>query len=60
VFALVARMESIWLLASLATQMGWRIFRLDVKLAILNGYLEEDVYVEQPMSFFVIGKKRRY
>ncbi|RDX82225.1 hypothetical protein CR513_37010, partial [Mucuna pruriens] len=35
VFAPVARMETIRLLISIAAQMGWRIFQLDVKSAFL-------------------------
>ncbi|RDX96220.1 hypothetical protein CR513_21151, partial [Mucuna pruriens] len=56
VFAPVAHMKTIRLLISIATQMGWRIFQLDVKLAFLNDYLDENVYVEQPMGF---AKRRK-
>lgn len=55
VFAPVARMETIRLLISLAAQMKWKIYQLDVKSAFLNGYLEEEVYVEQPMGFEIAG-----
>ena len=56
-FAPIALMETIRLLISLAAQMKWRIFQLDVKSAFLNGYLEEDVYVEQPMGFVIEGQE---
>ncbi|RDY00251.1 hypothetical protein CR513_16591, partial [Mucuna pruriens] len=59
VFAPVARMETIRLLISIAAQMGWRIFQLDVKSAFLNGYLEENVYVEQPMGFAIKGQEEK-
>ena len=55
VFALVTRMETIHLLISLAAQMKWKIYQLDVKSAFLNGYLKEEVYVEQPIGFVVKG-----
>ena len=54
-FAPVARMETIHLLISLSAQMKWKIYQLDVKSAFLNGYLEEEVYVEQPIGFVVKG-----
>jgi len=30
---------------------------MDVKSALLNGFLEEEIYVEQPKGFIVEGKK---
>ena len=46
VFSPVACMETIRLLIAITTQMKWKIYQLDVKSAFLNGYLEEEVYVE--------------
>ena len=45
-FALVARQETIRMLISLAAHKRWSIHHMDVKSASLNGYLEEEVYVE--------------
>lgn len=53
VYVLVARMETIRLLISLAAQMKWKIHQLDVKSAFLNGYLKKEVYVEKPLGFVV-------
>ena len=55
VFALVARLETIRLLISLAAQNQWRIFQMDVKFSFLNGYLEEELYVKQPIGYVVEG-----
>ena len=55
-FALVARMESVRLLA-LAAQEGWRVHHMDVKSAFLNGDLKEEVYVHQPPGFAIPGKE---
>jgi len=38
-------------------QKGWKIFQLDVKLALLNGYLQEEIFVEQPNRFAVKGEE---
>ncbi|KAL6323788.1 hypothetical protein AAG906_002256 [Vitis piasezkii] len=54
-FAPVARHDTIRLLVALAAKMGWKIHHLDVKSAFLNGVLEEDIYVEQPEGFQVLG-----
>jgi hypothetical protein len=53
----VARMESVRLLLALAAQEGWRVHHMDVKLAFLNGYLKEEVYVHQPPGFAILDKE---
>src|SRR6266516_6124535 len=50
-FAPVARLESIRLLLGVACILKFKIFQLDVKSAFLNGYLHEEVYIEQPKGF---------
>lgn len=57
VFAPVARIESIWLLISLAASHGWEIHHLDVKTAFLHGDLKETVYVTQPEGFEIKGSE---
>ena len=50
-FAPVARLESIRLLLSIACLLKFKLFQMDVKSAFLNGYLNEEAYVEQPKGF---------
>ena len=50
-FAPVSRYTSIISVLSLAVVMKWKIHRMDVKTAFLNGVVEVEVYVEQPLSF---------
>ena len=44
----VDRLDTIKLLLALAAQNGWVLHQMDVKSAFFNGYLEEEIFVEQP------------
>ncbi|KAA0052395.1 putative copia-type polyprotein [Cucumis melo var. makuwa] len=57
VFALVAHLETIRLLIALVAQNNWKIFQMDVKSTFLNGYLEEEVYLEKPPGYSVKGQE---
>lgn len=52
-FALVAHLESIRLLLGVACILKFQLFQMDVKSAFLNGYLNEEVYVEQPNGLLI-------
>jgi len=46
----IVRLEAMLLLAFAASK-GFKHFRMDVKSAFLNGYIEEEVHVRQPPGF---------
>ena len=50
-FAPIARIESIRLLLAVACLLEFKLFQMDVKSVLLNGILNEEVYVEQPKGF---------
>ena len=58
VFAPVSRIETIRLVVGLAEINSWHICQMDVKCAFLNGPLDEEVYVKQPVGFVKQGKER--
>nr|GEU34719.1 hypothetical protein [Tanacetum cinerariifolium] len=47
VFALVARIEAIWIFLANASFMWFIVYQMDVKSAFLYGKIEEDVYSEE-------------
>jgi hypothetical protein len=47
------------LLIALAAHEGWEVHHMDVKSAFLNGDLQEEVYVEQPVGFIVTCKEHK-
>jgi hypothetical protein len=56
-FSLVARLDTIRMVLAIATQHNWKVYQMDVKSTFLNGYLEEEVYVQQPPRYEVKGKE---
>ena len=50
-FAPVARPKSICILMSIACTMNFKLYQMDIKCAFLNGYMNEEVFVEQPKGF---------
>lgn len=57
IFATVARYTSIRSIIALASTMEWKLHQMDVKTPLLNGDIEEEVYVVQPDGFVVHGKE---
>ena len=47
-FAPVALMDTVRTVLAIVAQNKWFVHQMDAKLAFLNGYLEEEVYLEQP------------
>ena len=47
------------MLIALATVHDLKIHQMDVKIAFLNGELEEEIYMEQPKGFIAPGKEKK-
>jgi hypothetical protein len=47
------------LLITLTAHEGWEVHHMDVKSAFFNGDLQEEVYVEQPSGFIIVGKEHK-
>jgi hypothetical protein len=56
-FAPVARYTSIRTIIALAANMKWKLHQMDVKIAFLNGVIEEEVYIGKPQGFEVEDRK---
>ena len=50
-FSPIARHTSIRSVLSLVAIMKWKKHLMDINTACLNGVVEEEVYVEQPLGF---------
>ena len=50
-YALVARLEVIRILLAFACFKDFKLYQMDIKSIVLNGYITKDVYVEQLFDF---------
>ena len=50
-FATVAQLEAIRITLAFASYKNFKLFQMDIKSAFLNGFIKEEVYVEQPPGF---------
>jgi len=59
IFSPVVQFESVRTILVLAALEKWKIEGLDVKSAFLYGTLDEELYMEQPQGFKVLGNKHK-
>ncbi|GJV88095.1 retrovirus-related pol polyprotein from transposon TNT 1-94 [Tanacetum coccineum] len=55
-YASVARLKSIRILLAFACALDFKLFKMDVKSAFLNGFINEEVYAAQPPRFIDFEK----
>ncbi|KAK4382805.1 Retrovirus-related Pol polyprotein from transposon RE1 [Sesamum angolense] len=58
-FAPAACLDTVRALIAIATNKKWKIYQMDVMSSFLNGYIDEDIYVEQPQGFIAKGYEEK-
>ena len=58
-FSPVALLKSIRILLSIATFYDYEIWQMDVKIVVLNGNLEESIYMAQTEGFIELDHEQR-
>ena len=53
-FAPLARLGAIQMTLVFASFKDFKLFQMDVKSVFLNGFIKEEVYIEQPQSLLIL------
>jgi hypothetical protein len=59
IFAPIMKWGTLWLIASIVTHKDWPILHLNVQTTFLNGFLFEEVHMEQLVRFVELGAKHK-
>ncbi|KAL0458327.1 UNVERIFIED_CONTAM: hypothetical protein Slati_0459900 [Sesamum latifolium] len=51
--------KSIRILLAIATWYDYEIWQMDVKTAFLNGFVEEEIFMDQPEGFTTVGEEQK-
>lgn len=57
IFALVSQYTTIWSNVALVASQGWTLPQMDMETDFLHGFLNKEVFVEQPQGFEVHDRK---
>ena len=52
------RFALIHLILAIVDHLDFELYQMDVQIAFLNGELDEEIYMDQPMSFKAKGSKK--
>ena len=55
----MVRFASICLILDIVARMDLELYQMDVKIAFLNGELNEEIYMDQPLGFELKGHGRK-
>ncbi|KAL0448626.1 UNVERIFIED_CONTAM: hypothetical protein Slati_1419000, partial [Sesamum latifolium] len=54
-----AMAKSIRVLLAIAAWYDYEIWKMDVKMAFLNGFVEEEIFMDQPEGFTAVGEEHK-
>ncbi|KAL0394994.1 UNVERIFIED_CONTAM: Retrovirus-related Pol polyprotein from transposon TNT 1-94 [Sesamum latifolium] len=59
IYSPVAIAKSIQILLVIAAWYGYETWQMDVKTAFLNGFIEEEIFMDQPEGFTAVGEEQK-
>ncbi|KAL0462768.1 UNVERIFIED_CONTAM: hypothetical protein Slati_0164400 [Sesamum latifolium] len=51
--------KSVRIMLAITAWYDYEIWQMDVKMAFLNGFIEEKIYMDQPKGFTVVGEEQK-
>ncbi|KAL0281809.1 UNVERIFIED_CONTAM: hypothetical protein Sradi_7284800 [Sesamum radiatum] len=51
--------KSIRILLAIAAWYDYEIWQMDVKMAFLNGFIDEEIFMDQPEGFTAVGEEQK-
>ena len=58
-FAPVARLDTIRIVLAISAHHKWKVYQMVVKSSFLKGILQEEVYVQQPLGYQILGNEHK-
>ena len=58
-FSPVVRFAFIQLILAIAANLNLELYQMDVKTVFLNGELDEEIYMDQPIGFVTKGQEHK-
>ena len=58
-FSSVVRFASVRLILAIVANLNLELYQMDVKTAFLNGELDEEIYIDQPIGFVTKGQEHK-
>ena len=58
-FSPVVRFASVRLILAIVANLNLELYQMDVKTAFLNGELDEEIYMDQPIGFVTKGQEHK-
>ncbi|KAL0444717.1 UNVERIFIED_CONTAM: hypothetical protein Slati_2194400 [Sesamum latifolium] len=55
----VAMAKSIRILLAIAAWYDYKIWQMDMKIAFLNGFIEKEIFMDQPKGFIYVGEEQK-
>ncbi|KAK4389847.1 hypothetical protein Sango_2321700 [Sesamum angolense] len=58
-YSSITMAKSIWILLAIAAWYDYETWQMDVKIAFLNGYIEKEIFIDQPEGFTSVREEQK-